>query len=216
MSLKVTLAKSLKPVLISLSLPSCQSKITSLDNTNDLSTDQKYLWEMCVAVSSRNCPIDLSLKNPGKLAHSRWLTLANRMLRLYVGTESPIENLKTLVQYILKVYAPVWFSIKLKPSCVDGSKHLFLLISNSPYLSQDLKNLINPVFQRNGYFAAPENLLLSMLCDKRKSVRELGLRRVLKGRTERSGGTRKFKIPLINFEATDYIDMISCAENVIT
>lgn len=55
-----------------------------------------------------------------------------------------------------------------------------------------------------------------MLCDERKSVRELGLRRVLKARTEKSGGTRKFKIPLINFEATDYIDMIYWADNVIT
>ncbi|KAF8774155.1 hypothetical protein HNY73_016737 [Argiope bruennichi] len=65
-------------------------------NKNDLSTDQKYLLDMCIAVSSGNCSLDLSLRNPGKLARSRWLTLANRFLRLYVTTE------KTLSKYIVK------------------------------------------------------------------------------------------------------------------
>lgn len=171
---------------------------------------------MCIAVSSGNCSLDLSLRNPGKLAHYRWLTLANRILRLYVATENPTENLKTLAEYIVKVYAPVWFNIKLKPSCTYGSKHLFKLISYSRYLSDDFKNVLDPVIQRNGYFAAAENLLLSMLCDERKNVRELGLRRVLKARTESRGGVRKFKVPKINFDAKDYIDMISWAENDVT
>lgn len=65
-----------------------------------------------------------------------------------------------------------------------GFKHLVLLISNPCHLTQDLKKVIDPVIQRNGYFAVPENLLLSMLCDERKRVRGLGLRRVLKARTK--------------------------------
>jgi len=38
-----------------------------LENINDLSTDQKYLLDICMAVSSGNCSLDLSLRNPGKL-----------------------------------------------------------------------------------------------------------------------------------------------------
>lgn len=193
-----------------------ENNLPLLENINDLSTDQKYLLDMCIAVSSGNCSLDLSLRNPGKLAHSRWLTLANCILRLYVATENPTENLKTLAEYIVKVYAPVWFNIKLKPSCTYGSKHLFKLISYSRYLSDDFKNVLDPVIQRNGYFAAAENLLLSMLCDERKNVRELGLQRGLKARTESRGGVRKFKVPKINFDAKDYIDMISWAENDVT
>lgn len=170
-----------------------ENNLPLLENKNDLSTDQKYLLDMCIAVSSGNCTLDLSLRNPGKIAHSRWLTLANRVLRLYVATENPTENLKTLAEYIVKVYAPVWFNIKLKPSCTYGSKHLFNLISYSRYLSDDLKNVIDPIIQRNGYFAAPENLRLSMLCDERKIQRELGLRRVLKARTESRGGSGSLK-----------------------
>ncbi|KAF8792591.1 Ammonium transporter Rh type B like protein [Argiope bruennichi] len=42
---------------------------------------------------------NLSLRNPGKLALSRWLTLASRLLRLYVTTENP----KILAEYVVKV-----------------------------------------------------------------------------------------------------------------
>jgi hypothetical protein len=37
---------------------------------------------------------------------------------------------------------------------------------------------------RNGYFGHPENLLLGMITDDRKHIRELGLRRILKARSE--------------------------------
>ena len=60
--------------------------------------------DMCIAVSSGNCSLDLSLRNPKKIAHSRSLTLANHALRLYVTTGNPTENLKALTEYIMKVY----------------------------------------------------------------------------------------------------------------
>ena len=104
--------------------------------------------------------------HPEKIAHSRSLTLAIRVLRLYVATGNLTENLKTLTMYIMKIYVPVWFNIDLKPLCTFGASHLFNLISYSRYLSNDLKNIIDPNIQRNGYFAAPENFLLSMLCDE--------------------------------------------------
>lgn len=50
-------------------------------NQVDLSVDQKYLYEICSSISSGICTIDLSKRNPGKQAHSRWLTTANRILR---------------------------------------------------------------------------------------------------------------------------------------
>lgn len=77
-----------------------ENNLPLLENINDISTNQKYLLDMCIAVSSGNCSLDISLRNPGKFAYSRWLTLANRILRLYVVTgnltENPTENLKTL------------------------------------------------------------------------------------------------------------------------
>jgi len=91
----------------------------------DISTDQKYLYNMYKAVSSGQCLIDLALQKPGPVVHSRWLTTANRILRLYVSTDNPTENLVTLANYIVKVYAPVWFHIKSKSACSQGSRHLY-------------------------------------------------------------------------------------------
>ena len=50
----------------------------------DLSTNQKYLYDICGPVSKGFCSVPLSRRNPGTPSHLRWLTAANRLLRLYV------------------------------------------------------------------------------------------------------------------------------------
>ncbi|XP_055922808.1 uncharacterized protein LOC129953593 [Eupeodes corollae] len=149
-----------------------------------LSTDQKYLYEMCEAVSNGNVDLELANRQPGRMSHSRWLTTANRILRLYVGTEKPSKELLVLATYIIKVYVFVWFQIKTKPSCLDGPKHILALIKASKYLPKNLKAIVHPVIERNAYFCHPENILLAMLADSRSHVRELGLRRILKSRAD--------------------------------
>jgi hypothetical protein len=199
-------------------------------SSTDLSTDQQYLLQMCQAVSSGNCSIDLSMRNPGKMVHSRWLTTANRLLRLYIGTKNPSTNLQILTNFVMKVYAPSWFAIKMKPSCTEGARHLFKTVCMSRYLPEELKVVIDPVIQRNAYFGHPENILLAMLTDERKHIRELGLRRILKARTivklpkrttkkrksTKTTAIREFAIPKLNFEATDYVDLINWQECNIT
>jgi len=62
----------------------------------DLSMEQKYLYEICLAVSCGECGADLAARRPGPVVHSRWLTTANRILRLYISTDSPSANLIVL------------------------------------------------------------------------------------------------------------------------
>ena len=142
-------------------------------NTELLSSDQKYLYEMCSAISRRSIPPDLANKDPGKLAHSRWLTCANRILRLYVGTKKSSENLRELAIFIMKVYAPTWFDIKMKPSCKHGPIHVFNMIKRSLYLREELKDIVLKTIQRNAFFVHPENLLLAMLQDEHPHIKEL-------------------------------------------
>lgn len=177
---------------------------------DDLSADQKYLKDICIAVCSGHCPVSLSHREPGKLVMSRWITLANRILRLYTATENPSDTLKIISEFIMKVYAPMWFLIKSKPSCKDGSKHLWTTIQKSRYLIPELKATVDRVIQRNAYFGHPENILLCMITDERKHIRELGLRRIMKARTseQRGRGVRVFEVPPLNFEATDYFELI--------
>lgn len=94
------------------------------DIVKGLSADQKYLLKMYRAISCGLCDTSISNRNPGKLAHSRWVTTANRLLRLYVTSKNSLPSLKTLTEYIMNVYAPMWFDIKSHPSYKDGAKHL--------------------------------------------------------------------------------------------
>ncbi|KAK4880959.1 hypothetical protein RN001_004278 [Aquatica leii] len=85
----------------------------------------------------------------------------------------------------------------------DGPKHLLGMIQRSRFLPQNILKIIDPVIERNAY------LLICMLNDTKRYLRELALRRILK---TRNGLTRErmreFIIPKINFEATTYNDLI--------
>ncbi|GBN98614.1 hypothetical protein AVEN_8127-1 [Araneus ventricosus] len=70
-----------------------------------LSNDQQYLYDICLEISHGECYSDLALRNPDPVAHSRWLTTAGRILRLYVVTEKPSDNFIILATYIMKIYA---------------------------------------------------------------------------------------------------------------
>ena len=159
----------------------------------------------------------LQFMSPGKLAHSRWLTTANRILRLYVATEEPSDTLLTITEYIMKVYAPLWFSIRFASSSQNGPHHLFKTIQLTRNSSAEVRSIVNPVIQRNAFYAHSENMLLSMVNDVEGSNRELGWRRIKKARATDKGKTvRTFRIPKLNFDATSYIDMINWQEENIT
>jgi len=75
------------------------------------------------------------------------------------------------------------------------------------------------VIQRNAFFAHPENLLLTMVSYDRKHIRELGFRRILKARHANiaaTEGIRPFKVPDLNFEASDYSELIQWADGTVT
>lgn len=151
-------------------------------DSNDLSTDQKYLFDMCTVVSLGDCPLDHSLRNPGLINHNRWLTMANRILRLYVATVSPSDGLKMLAIFILTVYTPMWFEIKSSP--------LYTCRWCSTYSQQNTQVMIPPPRPKEGCWS---------------------LQRILKARLHLNTGkgkVRSFKVPVINFEATPYIDLI--------
>jgi len=135
------------------------------------------MLEILNAVVDGHCYSDLTYKYPGHMSHSTWLRTANRILRLYVSTEDPDENLMTQANFVVKVYGPMWFQIKMNPSCTNGTKHVMNTTERSQYLSPDLKKIVHSVIQRNAYFA---NLILGMLSDERRVIREFAHRRILK------------------------------------
>lgn len=178
----------------------------------ELSRDQNYLLDMCKAVTSGEISQSISLKKPGPLSHSRWLTTASRILRLYMSEENLNESLRLLASYVVNVYASMWFLIKFNPSITNGSKHFFEIIQKTRYLPDNLKLLIDEVIQRNGYFAHHENILLSMVHDNRENIRKLAYQRILNARKNSDNLLRKFKVPRINFDALEYFEIIHWKE----
>ena len=99
-------------------------------------------------------------------------------------------------------------------SCKDGARHIFKLISATRYLSTELRAITDPVIQRNCFFAHPDNLLLAMLTDDDRDIRELASNRILKARNIRRNTLRQFHLPVIKFDSESYTDMINWPENI--
>ena len=108
---------------------------------NDLSTDQRYLYEMSQAVSMGKVSAELGRRSPGALHHARWLTRANRILRLHVCSFNPSDKLKDLVKIVMQLYVPGWFQIKSHPSVSDGARNFWYILSCSKKLKDEHKKL---------------------------------------------------------------------------
>ena len=81
-------------------------------NASNLGNDQAYLLQITNAVITGVANSSIQNNNPGKISNARWLTTANRILRLYISTEVPSESLQILAKFVVKVYSQSWFSIK--------------------------------------------------------------------------------------------------------
>uniref|UniRef100_A0A146M9D2 Uncharacterized protein n=1 Tax=Lygus hesperus TaxID=30085 RepID=A0A146M9D2_LYGHE len=171
------------------------------------------MLEISMVISSGNFSRVLMNKSPGKMAHSGWITTVNRILRLYVSTKEPTPKLKFLVEFIMKVYVPCWFNIKVAPSCTKGALHLFGMIEKCSFLPKKYREIVHEVLQRNAFFAHPENIILAMLHNERQEIRQMGVRKVLEARNAgQKEEIRKFENPRLNFRANDYVDMNSWTE----
>ena len=114
-------------------------------NSSDSSTDQKYLLEIHRAVSKGVVDDPVSKRDLGALNHSRRPTTANRLLRYYVTQANPFRNLILVAEYVMKVYAPMWFKIKCSPSVINGAKHLHETIKKTRPLSPAIQEIVLPI-----------------------------------------------------------------------
>ena len=147
------------------------------------------LFNIYEAISSEHCRDDLALEKPRPVIYARWLTTANRLLRWYMATKNPNDDLVKLTTYVVHVYAHVWFNIKTNSACSEGARHVWKMVQHllSKYLQPELRTVVDAVIRRNAYFCHPENLLLAMLRDERSHIRELACRRILAARRANTG-----------------------------
>lgn len=117
----------------------------------------------------------------------------------------------------MKVYVPMYFNIKFYNSVIYGVALMYKFIKSTRFLPQNLKEIVNRTIQNNSFFAHPENVLLTMLFDDRKSVRERAIKKILYYREQLydSNNLRKYKKHSINFECTDYTGLVDLNDDDI-
>lgn len=149
---------------------------------------------------------------PGKMNKARWLTTANRILRLYIATKKPTKKFIEIVTFILTVYVVMQYRIRTQSSIADGPRHVFDTIHRSRYLPRKYQAVVHSSIQTNAFFALPENILLAMMTDRRFSVRQDALNKILTAREDDAGNVHRYIrhniVPRLNFEANDYTEMI--------
>lgn len=198
------------------------------DVRKTLSKDQAYLLRATEVVqlgakaASQSELKHLKSAEPGSIHHARWLTLANRILRLYMCESQPSDEFKRLVLYIVNVYAPTWFRIKAKWKCTDGAPNFHFLLSRVAELSDSDSDIARRSLQRNCYFSHAENILLAGIVDEDESVRRKACDIVLAARRRAQEDQQHIprvfstKNITINFLAKSYFDMIDLNSSHVT
>ena len=157
---------------------------------------------------SGEVPASLTTQLAGPLNHSRWLTLAIRLLELYTKTPDPSSSLIKVVTFIMKVYVPMWFIIKSNPKFTKGPEHMFKQIQLVNQMSPEVQSIVKPVVQRNSYLAHPSILLCSMLESDSFNLRLRAVEAIKQARikppkvpTQKNLAViRKFEIPQLKWD----------------
>lgn len=188
-----------------------------------LRNDQSFLLRLARAVSTGKCDQHLLQYKPGKMSACRWTVTASNVLRLYISKENPSVKLIELVTFLMKVYIPAWCWIKKQPSWVYGARHLFRIISFSRALQSSTFLVVMGKVKNNCYYAHTENLLLSMIVDDDKEIRQKAYDRIINARKQMInrglvGELREFEKPsnrIIDVGADHYSLMIDWDNYVI-
>ncbi|GBN39983.1 hypothetical protein AVEN_12411-1 [Araneus ventricosus] len=107
----------------------CDLPFHSADDLRKFNNNLRYLFQISKVIKSGECPEDLASVNLGKLNKTRWLTSANRTLRL-----SAYRQFLPQLNSLVGLPAPRDFTATKLFSC-DGCAYMRFLISfDSPFL----------------------------------------------------------------------------------
>ena len=123
---------------------------------------------------------DLAAIEPGPPCVSRRNTLWSRVLRVYVATAQPSNQLQRIANMVVKLSVPMWFQIKRHSCMTDGRHNTFVCLQLLKHLNNTEINIVEEVVQRNAFFAHPDQLLLAMCTDRDEAVRREAVDKIRK------------------------------------
>lgn len=160
---------------------------------------------------------DLLEEIPGPVCMSRWLTTANRFMRVYVSKHrlagDDKKNLDLIVEQVVLDYYFLRFRIKCQPSTLAAPGHVFAeMVIVRDVLSESIREIVKPKVNDGAWYAHSEHLLLHLLSCDDEEKRHFAVRKILQIRGNSEFGdtsVRPFKTPELNWLATKIEEMIS-------
>lgn len=154
----------------------------SEDLLNDLSCDQRLLFEYVLGISKGKVNTRFASWKIGPLNHARWLTLAIRLMCLWTRGAYPPElhnKLYQIIKFIVEVYAVSWFEIKRNNKFHKQPLHIFNMIQRIKQQSEEIQNVALNNLKYNAFALLPENMLYSMMKSEDANVRKTALEKIL-------------------------------------
>ncbi|KAG0718100.1 hypothetical protein GWK47_007861 [Chionoecetes opilio] len=161
----------------------------------------------------------------GPVNYSRWLTTANRLIRLWVSKHElkgkNLKNLHCIVEFIIGVYYPYWFNVKVKHSWIEGPRYILFQLDCLKSQRKEVLDIVMPTVKRSVWYAHSEAILQTMLCSEDQKERFWGVERILAIRGDGDPDAqlgdsivRTRRTPDINCDASSIGDLISWSEDV--
>ena len=102
----------------------------------------------------------LALLEIGPVNHSRWLTTANRLLRFWVSKHGVkgknLKNLQYIVEFIIGVYYPCWFNVKVKQSWIEGPRHILFQQDCLGSQRKEVLDIVMPTVRRSALLCSED------------------------------------------------------------
>lgn len=182
----------------------------------DLSNDQQYGFRLASIIVGGEVDANLLTLKPGPISHARWLTTANRFMRIYVGkhglTGKEKKDLTLIVTFIVTCYYVIWFDIKCHPTTVAAPGIVFKQMQIvKHHLPKAVQEVVKSRVADSAWYAHPEHLLLHLLASQDEENRRFAVKKILEIRGDSEFGDtspRPFKVPPLNWSAKTVRDMI--------
>lgn len=101
---------------------------------NVLSTNQYYGYEFCSVIRRLLLPGKLEYLKICIVSHSRWLPTALRFCRIWGNLHNikgmHLNNITLIVQFVVEVYLPHWFNIKVKYIFLEYPRYIIYPVNS--------------------------------------------------------------------------------------
>ena len=163
----------------------------------------------------------------GPVSHARWLTTAMRFCRIWISKHGLkgelLTTLRLIIEFIVGVYFPNWFNVKVKHKWVEGLNHVLYQLDLLMSQNKKVLDIVMPTIRRSAWYAHPEAVLQAMLCSDNIAERKEAVSKIVQIRGEGDEATqlgdtsvRPRRTPEINIKAVTLNQLVDLDDPLVT